>query len=119
VPLGAIKISGPGGFKETLMPKNIDKLTTGDFLVGCLIVVAALFAIPLMVLFFKVSLYLAIITGVVLAVILGIALLGRVFRIILARIRHPAGAADDTSGPVDVGATQRTIKGPPPGADDL
>ena len=100
------------------MKHDIDKLGPRDFLVGCLIVAAALLVIPLMVLFFKISLYLAIIIGVVLAVILGIALLGRIVRIILARIRHPGGDDDGYSGPGEVGGAKRTIKGPPQGQDE-
>jgi hypothetical protein len=100
------------------MTNDIDKLGPGDFVVGCLIVAAALLVIPLMVLFFKISLYLAIVVGVVLAVILGIALLGRLFRIIVARIRHPAGGDDDYSGPGEVGGGKKTIKGPPTGQDE-
>jgi hypothetical protein len=67
---------------------EIDKLGPKDFITGCLVVIAALFVVPILVLLFKVSIYLAVIIGVILAVILGIALLGKVVRLIFFRSRR-------------------------------
>jgi hypothetical protein len=67
------------------MANGIDKLGPKDFITGCLVIVVAVFVVPLLVLFFKVSVYLAVIIGVIVAVILGIALLGKVVRLIFIR----------------------------------
>jgi hypothetical protein len=64
------------------MANDIDKLGPKDFITGCLVIVVAIFVVPLLVLIFKVSVYLAIFIGVVVAFLLGIALLGRVIRLI-------------------------------------
>ena len=64
------------------MANEIDKLGPKDFITGCLVIVVAVFVVPIMVLLFKVSVYLAIIIAVIVAVILGIALLGKVVRLI-------------------------------------
>jgi hypothetical protein len=69
---------------------QIDKLGPKDFLTGCLVIVIAIFVVPILVFLFKVSVYLAIVIGVILAIILGIALLGRVIRLIFFR-----GGSDD------------------------
>jgi hypothetical protein len=69
---------------------QIDKLGPKDFITGCLVIVVALFVVPILVLLFKVSIYLAIVIGVIVAVILGIALLGKVVRLIFFR-----GKSDD------------------------
>lgn len=69
------------------MTNKIDKLGPKDFITGCLVIVVAIFVVPLLVLVFKVSVYLAIFIGVVVAVLLGIALLGRVIRLIFFRSR--------------------------------
>jgi low temperature requirement protein LtrA len=61
---------------------EIDKLGPKDFITGCLVIVIAIFVVPLLVLIFKISVYLAIFIGVLVAVLLGIALLGRVIRLI-------------------------------------
>jgi hypothetical protein len=61
---------------------EIDKLGPRDFITGCLVIVIAIFVVPILVLIFKVSIYLAICIGVVVAVLLGIALLGRLIRLI-------------------------------------
>jgi cobalamin biosynthesis protein CobD/CbiB len=61
---------------------EIDKLGPKDFITGCLVVVVAVFVVPLLVLILKISVYLAIFIGVIVAVLLGIALLGRVIRLI-------------------------------------
>jgi len=61
---------------------QVDKLGPKDFITGCLVIVVAVFVVPILVLLFKVSVYLAIVIGVILAVVLGIALLGRVVRLI-------------------------------------
>jgi len=66
---------------------EIDKIGPKDFITGCLVIVVAIFVVPLLVLIFKVSIYLAIFIGVILAIFLGIALLGRVIRIIFFRSR--------------------------------
>jgi hypothetical protein len=72
------------------MANEIDKLGPKDFITGCLVLVVAIFVVPILVLLFKVSIYLAIVIGVVVAVILGIALLGKVVRLIFFR-----GGSDD------------------------
>ena len=64
------------------MANDIDKLGPKDFITGCLVIVIAVFVVPILVLLFKVSIYLAIVIGVILAIILGIALLGKVVRLI-------------------------------------
>ncbi|MGB8992166.1 MAG: hypothetical protein WCD80_08935 [Desulfobaccales bacterium] len=69
------------------MTNEIDKLGPKDFITGCLVIVVAIFVVPLLVLIFKISVYLAIFIGVVVAVLLGIALLGRVIRLIFFRSR--------------------------------
>jgi low temperature requirement protein LtrA len=61
---------------------EIDKLSPKDFITGCLVIVIAIFVVPILVLIFKISVYLAIFIGVVVAVLLGIALLGRLIRLI-------------------------------------
>jgi hypothetical protein len=66
---------------------EIDKIGPKDFITGCLVIVVAIFVVPLLVLIFKISIYLAIFIGVILAIFLGIALLGRVIRIIFFRSR--------------------------------
>ena len=72
------------------MANEIDKLGPKDFITGCLVIVVAIFVVPILVLLFKVSIYLAIVIGVILAIILGIALLGKVVRLIFFR-----GGSDD------------------------
>jgi hypothetical protein len=66
---------------------QIDKLGPKDFITGCLVIVVAVFVVPILVLLFKVSIYLAIVIGVMVAVVLGIALLGKVVRLIFFRGR--------------------------------
>jgi len=61
---------------------EIDRLGTKDFITGCLVIVVAVFVVPILILLFKVSIYLAIVIGVIVAIILGIALLGKVIRLI-------------------------------------
>ena len=72
------------------MANEIDKLGPKDFITGCLVVVVAIFVVPILVLLFKVSVYLAIVIGVIVAIILGIALLGKIVRLIFFR-----GGSDD------------------------
>ncbi len=67
---------------EKRMTNDIDKLGPKDFITGCLVIVVAIFVVPLLVLIFKISVYLAIFIGVLVAVLLGIALLGRLIRLI-------------------------------------
>ena len=69
------------------MTNEINKLGPKDFITGCLVIVVAIFVVPLLVLIFKMSVYLAIFIGVVVAVLLGIALLGRVIRLIFFQSR--------------------------------
>jgi len=69
---------------------KIDKLGPKDFITGCLVIVIAAFVVPILILMFKVSIYLAICIGVFLAIILGIALLGKIVRLIFFR-----GGSDD------------------------
>ena len=72
------------------MANEIDKLGPKDFITGCLVIVVAVFVVPILILLFKVSIYLAIVIGVIVAIILGIALLGKVIRLIFFR-----GGSDD------------------------
>lgn len=72
------------------MANGTNKLGPKDFITGCLVLVVAVFVVPILVLLFKVSVYLAIIIGVIVAVVLGIALLGKVVRLIFFR-----GGSDD------------------------
>ncbi len=72
------------------MANGTDKLGSKDFITGCLVLVVAIFVVPILVLLFKVSVYLAIVIGVIVAVVLGIALLGKVVRLIFFR-----GGSDD------------------------
>ena len=72
------------------MSNGIDKLGPKDFITGCLVIVLAVFVVPILILLFKVSIYLAIVIAVVVAIILGIALLGKVIRLIFFR-----GGSDD------------------------
>ena len=69
------------------MTNEINNIGPKDFITGCLVIVVAIFVVPLLVLIFKISVYLAIFIGVVVAVLLGIALLGRVIRLIFFRSR--------------------------------
>lgn len=69
------------------MANEIDKLGPRDFITGCLVIVVAVFVVPILVLLFKVSVYLAIAIAVIVAVILGVALLGKVVRLIFFRGR--------------------------------
>ena len=64
------------------MANGSDKLGPKDFITGCLVLVVAVFVVPILVLLFKVSVYLAVVVAVIVAVILGIALLGKVVRLI-------------------------------------
>ena len=64
------------------MAKGMEQLGLKDFLTGCLVVLVAILVVPLLVLLFKVSIYLAVGIGVLVAVFLGIALLGRLIRLI-------------------------------------
>jgi hypothetical protein len=72
------------------MANEIDKLGPKDFITGCLVIVVAVFVVPILILLFKVSIYLAIVIGVIVAIILGIALLGKVIRLLFFR-----GGSDD------------------------
>lgn len=69
------------------MANELEKLGPKDVITGCLVVVVAIFVVPLLVLIFKISVYLAIFIGVIVALLLGIALLGRVIRLIFFRSR--------------------------------
>jgi len=66
---------------------EIDKLGPKDFITGCLVVVVAVFVVPMLIFLFKVSYYLAIVIGVIVAIVLGVALLGKIFRLIFFRDR--------------------------------
>ena len=72
------------------MSNEIDKLGPKDFITGCLVIVVAVFVVPILILLFKVSIYLAIVIAVFVAIILGIALLGKVIRLIFFK-----GGSDD------------------------
>ena len=67
------------------MANEIDKLGPKDFITGCLVIIVAVFVVPILILLFKVSIYLAIVIGVIVAIILGIALLGKVIRLLFFR----------------------------------
>jgi hypothetical protein len=67
------------------MANEIEKLGPKDFITGCLVIIVAVFVVPMLVLLFKVSVYLAVIIAVIVAIILGIALLGKVVRLIFFR----------------------------------
>jgi uncharacterized protein (DUF983 family) len=58
-----------------------------DLITGFLVIVVGILAVSFLVMMFKISIYLAIIIGVILAVVLGIAFLGRVIRVILSKKR--------------------------------
>jgi cobalamin biosynthesis protein CobD/CbiB len=70
---------------EIPMANEIDKLGPKDFFMGCLVIVLAIFVVPILVLLFKVSIYLAIFIGVIVAIVLGTALLGKIIRLIFFR----------------------------------
>ncbi len=82
-----------GQQRSPLQPVGVEKYPwqtksrTGpkDFITGCLVIVVAVFVVPILILLFKVSIYLAIVIAVIVAVILGIALLGKVVRLIFFR----------------------------------
>jgi hypothetical protein len=67
------------------MANEIEKLGPKDFITGCLVIIVAVFVVPMLVLLFKVSVYLAIVIGVIVAIVLGIALLGKIVRLIFFR----------------------------------
>jgi hypothetical protein len=69
------------------MTNNIDKLGPKDFIIGCLVIVVAIFVVPILVLIFKLSIHLAVFIAVIVAILLGIALLGRVIRLIFFKKR--------------------------------
>ena len=46
------------------MANEIDKLGPKDFITGCLVIIVAIVVVPILVLIFKVSIYLAIVIGV-------------------------------------------------------
>jgi hypothetical protein len=81
---------------EIPMANEVDKLGPKDFITGCLVIVVAVFVVPILVLLFKVSVYLAIVIGVIVAIILGIALLGKVVRLIFFG-GGSRGGSDDKS----------------------
>ncbi len=64
------------------MANDTNKLGPKDFFTGCLVIVVAVIVVPLLIFLFKISLYLAIVIGVIVAIILGTALLGKVIRIV-------------------------------------
>ena len=64
------------------MANETDKLGPKDFFTGCLVIVVAIFVVPILIFLFKVSVYLAIVIAVIVAIILGTALLGKVIRLI-------------------------------------
>jgi hypothetical protein len=70
---------------EIPVANEIDKLGPKDFITGCLVIIVAVFVVPILVLLFKVSIYLAIVIGVIVAIILGTALLGKIIRLIFFR----------------------------------
>ena len=81
-------------FEDNLMPDG--KLGAKDFITGCLVIVIGIIVVPVLIFIFKVSIYLAIFIGIFLAIILGIALLGRVIRLIF--FRNSSGEGKDNGG---------------------
>ncbi len=77
------------------MANEIDKLGPKDLITGCLVIIVALFMIPILVLIFKLSIYLAIVIGLILAVVLATALLGKVIRLIFFKSRSNGPPEDD------------------------
>ncbi len=51
------------------MGNEIDKLGLKDFITGCLVVILAIIVVPILILIFKISIYLAIVIGVFLVII--------------------------------------------------
>jgi len=74
---------------------EFDKLGPKDFITGCLVIIVALFMVPILVLIFKLSIYLAVLIGVILAVVLATALLGKVIRLIFFKNRSNDQNKDD------------------------
>ena len=64
------------------MANELDRLGPKDFFTGCLAVMVALFVVPILIFMFKVSVYLAVVIGVMVALVLGTALLGKIIRLI-------------------------------------
>jgi uncharacterized protein (DUF983 family) len=58
-----------------------------DLITGFLVIIVGILVVSFLVMIFKISFYLAIIIGVLLAVVLGIALLGRVIRVVVSKKR--------------------------------
>ncbi len=69
------------------MANELDKLGPKDFITGCLVIIVALFTIPILILIFKISIYLAVVIGVIVAVVLATALLGKLIRLIFFKNR--------------------------------
>jgi uncharacterized protein (DUF983 family) len=69
------------------MRDELKHLGPKDLLTGFLVIVVGILVVSFLVIMFKLSIYLAVIIGVLLAVVLGIALLGRVIRVIVSKKR--------------------------------
>jgi uncharacterized protein (DUF983 family) len=69
------------------MRDELKHLGPKDLITGFLVIIVGILVVSFLVIIFKISFYLAIIIGVLLAVVLGIALLGRVIRLIISRKR--------------------------------
>jgi hypothetical protein len=69
------------------MDEKLAKIGPKDFITGCLVIIVAVLIIPILIIIFKISIYLAIVVGVIVAIILGIALFGRLIRLMFFRRR--------------------------------
>jgi len=59
-------------------------LEAKDFITGCLTIIACAVLIPLIYLVFKLTLFIAIPVGILIGVILGITVLGRLVRLFIS-----------------------------------
>lgn len=59
-----------------------------DFAVGCLTIILCAILIPLLYIVFKLSLLIAIPLAIIVAMIFGIAILGRIIRLIFSEKKH-------------------------------
>jgi hypothetical protein len=80
---------------EKAMAEEMDRLGPKDFLTGCLVVVVAVFLVPILIFLFKISIYLAVVIGVIVAVVLGTALLGKAVRLIFFKKRSEGKDIDN------------------------
>lgn len=67
------------------MRNELKHLGPKDLITGFLVIIVGVLVVSFLVIIFKISFYLAIIIGVLLAIVLGVALLGRVIRVIISK----------------------------------